>query len=125
VFHQLNTATKTDKLILDFRLNRRYGSGSDLFGVDRRHSINTMRPARPVSIVDEANRFGGSETTPAYQTNAQDRILDRLGDLLFVADDLLATEHFNAPGNEPIRWIGVELERIYSNVNEMMKKISN
>lgn len=54
---------------------------------------------------------------------AHERVLDRLADLLFAADETLAT--LNASDMTYFTWVRSQVQEIYDTVNEVMTKLSD
>jgi hypothetical protein len=52
---------------------------------------------------------------------AHERVLDRLADLLFAADDTLETLH--AEDARSFAWVEVQVQTVYDTVNEVMKRL--
>ncbi len=52
-----------------------------------------------------------------------ERVLDRLGDLLYDADDILSI--LKADDATSVRWMEPMIERIYEDVNSLMKRIAD
>jgi hypothetical protein len=52
-----------------------------------------------------------------------ERVLDRLGDLLYDADDILSI--LNGSDGTSVRWMEPTIARIYEDVNSIMKMIAD
>jgi hypothetical protein len=52
-----------------------------------------------------------------------ERVLDRLGDLLYDADDILSI--LNGSDGTSVRWMEPTILRIYEDVNSIMKRIAD
>ena len=52
---------------------------------------------------------------------AHERVLDRLADLLFAADDTLET--LRAEDAQNFAWVEIQVQIVYDTVNEVMKRL--
>ncbi|SRR6266542_4545170 len=69
-------------------------------------------------------RFGALSIIEWYRVPLRERVVDRLADLMFDADDLL--EMCNAEDtSHDFRWLEPDIRRVYERVNELMHRITD
>lgn len=76
--------------------------------------------------MNAGNRAGNTMTLTIIQRArlpAHERVLDRLGDLLFDAEE--AIEMLGGQDAVGIRWMEPKLRKVFEDVNEMMKRLSD
>jgi hypothetical protein len=83
--------------------------------------VSIIPPQRSMNLMNGSTQpkpltLGQRESIPPHE-----RVLDRLADLLFDADDLL--EMLRAEDAMRIQWVEPRIQRVYDEVNEVMKRL--
>jgi hypothetical protein len=67
-------------------------------------------------------RFGGLSIIEWHRMPFRERVVDRLADLMFDADDILDMLSADAATHD-LRWLEPDIRQVYDNVNELMKSL--
>lgn len=67
-------------------------------------------------------RFGGLSIIEWHRMPVRERVVDRLADLMFDADDILEMLGADAAAHE-LRWLEPNIRQLYDNVNTLMKSL--
>ena len=78
-----------------------------------------------MKIVNAAERFPPIMLPTSEQRSARDVVLDGLGEALFITEELCAYVTFDAPENESIQWAHDELRQLYTNIDQLMRRLSH
>jgi len=76
-------------------------------------------------IFDVSDRLPAAFGRSAPRWSDREILVDRLGDALLIVEELRSSVRFEAPENEPIAWANTELEFVYANINELMKRLTH
>jgi len=69
-------------------------------------------------------RFGALSIIEWYRMPLRERVVDRLADLMFDADDLLELCNAEEAGRD-FTWLEPDIRRVYERVNELMHRITD
>jgi hypothetical protein len=76
-------------------------------------------------IFDVPDRFPIAFARTAPRRSDREILVDRLGDALLIVEELRSSVQFEAPENASIAWADTELDFVYTNINELMKRLTH